>query len=135
MFCFTLFRIWQVTLILMMQSYTLDSPQMTEKNADSENELLVASSHSHPIMSPLEERLMTTAFHKSVFGKNFTPKRITALQLRAKIFYYYRYSLAVSCQRDVVDARLAILNGGGQSFLSRQRQPPTRKSSLNKRAK
>lgn len=44
-------------------------------------------------------------------------------------------SLAVSCQRDVVDARLALINGGGQSFLSRQRQPPTRKSSLNKRAK
>lgn len=37
---------------------------MTDKNADSENELLVASSHSQPIMSPLEERLMTTAFHK-----------------------------------------------------------------------
>lgn len=41
-----------------------DSPQMAEKNADSENELLVASSHSQPAMSPLEERLMATAFHK-----------------------------------------------------------------------
>lgn len=41
-----------------------DSPQMTDKNTDSENELLVASSHSHPTMGPLEERLMATAFHK-----------------------------------------------------------------------
>lgn len=39
---------------------------MTEKNVDSENELLVASSHSQPIMSPLEERLVSTAYHKLV---------------------------------------------------------------------
>lgn len=44
--------------------FFLDSPQMTDKNTDSENELLVASSHSQPTMSPLEERLMATAYHK-----------------------------------------------------------------------
>lgn len=44
--------------------------------------------------------------------------------------------MSISCQRDVVDARLAIINGGGQSFLSRQRQPTTRKPTLtNKRTK
>lgn len=42
----------------------LDSPQMTDKNPDSENELLLASSNSQPTMSPLEERLMASAFHK-----------------------------------------------------------------------
>lgn len=46
------------------------------------------------------------------------------------------HSLATSCQRDAVDARLALINGGGQSFLSRQRQPALRKPTTQpKRAK
>lgn len=44
-----------------------DSPQMTDKNVDSENELLVASAHSQPTMSLLEERLIATAYYKYVW--------------------------------------------------------------------
>lgn len=106
-----------------------DSPQMTDKNTDSENELLVASSHSQPTMGPLEERLMATAFHKLVLFCGTISKKTFSNEI------FLIFSLAVSCQRDIVDARLALANGGGQSFLSRQRQPPTRKSSLNKRSK
>lgn len=50
-------------------------------------------------MSQLEERLMATAY----------------------------YNLGVNCQRDAVDARLALINSPGQSFLARQRQPAARK--------
>lgn len=51
-----------------------------------------------PSMGPLEEKLITTAF----------------------------YRLSTACQREAIDARLA-LNAGGQSFLTRQRQPAARK--------
>lgn len=37
------------------------------------------------------------------------------------------YNLGVNCQRDAVDARLALINSPGQSFLARQRQPAPRK--------
>lgn len=50
-------------------------------------------------MSQLEERLMASAY----------------------------YNLGISCQRDAVDARVALLNSPGQSFLARQRQPAPRK--------
>uniref|UniRef100_A0A1L8DCL3 Protein hook n=1 Tax=Nyssomyia neivai TaxID=330878 RepID=A0A1L8DCL3_9DIPT len=50
-------------------------------------------------MSQIEERLMTTAYHR----------------------------LGIVCQREAIDARLALLSGSGQSFLARQRQPVPRK--------
>lgn len=53
-------------------------------------------------MGPLEERLMATAYHR----------------------------LATSSHRDAMDARLALLNGAGQSFLNRQRQPAARKPQI-----
>ncbi|KAJ6646479.1 Protein hook, partial [Pseudolycoriella hygida] len=51
-------------------------------------------------MGPVEERLMATAF----------------------------YRLGLACQRDSVDAKLSLMNGAGQSFLTRQRQPAARKT-------
>lgn len=42
---------------------------------------------------------------------------------------YYR--LSVACHRDAMEARLALLNGAGQSFLNRQRQPAARKALPN----
>ena len=50
-------------------------------------------------MGPVEERLMATAF----------------------------YRLGLACHRDAVDAKLSLMNGAGQSFLTRQRQPASRK--------
>lgn len=51
-------------------------------------------------MKDMEERLLTTAF----------------------------YRLSMTCQREAVDERLALLSAGqGQSFLARQRQPTPRK--------
>lgn len=50
-------------------------------------------------MSLMEEQLITSAF----------------------------YRLSLNCQREAVDARLAMLGGSGQSFLARQRQPAPRK--------
>lgn len=54
-------------------------------------------------MGPVEEQLMASAYYK----------------------------LAMSCHRDAMDARLALLNGAGQSFLNRQRQPAARKPQNN----
>jgi len=51
-------------------------------------------------MGQLEERLMVSAFNR----------------------------MGLACHRDAVDARLALLSGPGQSFLSRQRQPAARKT-------
>lgn len=56
-----------------------------------------------PAMGPVEERLMASA----------------------------HYRLAMSCHRDAMEARIALLNGGGHSFLHRQRQPAARKPQLN----
>lgn len=53
-------------------------------------------------MGPVEERLMASAY----------------------------YRIALSCHRDAMDARLAVLNGAGQSFLNRQRQPAARKPQI-----
>lgn len=60
-------------------------------------------------MGPVEEQLVTTAF----------------------------YHLGFACQREAVEARLALLSGPGQSFLARQRQPPPRKpvNMINQKAK
>lgn len=61
-----------------------------------------------PPMGPVEERLITSAF----------------------------YRLGVSCQREAIDSRLALLSGPGQSFLARQRQPAPRKPlNANQKAK
>lgn len=49
-------------------------------------------------MKELEERLLTTAFYK----------------------------LGLTCQREAIDERMAIITGQGQSFLARQRQPTPR---------
>lgn len=48
-----------------------------------------------------------------------------AVEERLMATAYYRLSL--SCHRDAMEARLALLNGAGQSFLNRQRQPAARK--------
>lgn len=46
------------------------------------------------------------------------------------------YNLGLACQREAVDERLALLSAGqGQSFLSRQRQPVSRKSNQNLKSK
>ncbi|XP_055683134.1 protein hook [Lutzomyia longipalpis] len=58
-------------------------------------------------MSQLEERLMTTAYHR----------------------------LGVVCHREAIDARLALLSGSGQSFLARQRQPVPRKPAASFKTK
>lgn len=50
---------------------------------------------------------------------------IDAVEERLMATAYYRLSL--SCHRDAMEARLALLNGAGQSFLNRQRQPAARK--------
>lgn len=57
---------------------------------------------TRPAMGPVEEQLMTSAF----------------------------YRLSMSCHRDAMDARMALLNGAGQSFLNRQRQPAARKPQI-----
>lgn len=57
---------------------------------------------ARPAMGPVEEQLMASAF----------------------------YRLSTSCHRDAMDARLALLNGAGQSFLNRQRQPAARKQPI-----
>lgn len=54
----------------------------------------------HRPMGPVEERLMASAF----------------------------YRLGLACHRDSVDAKLSLMNGAGQSFLTRQRQPAARKA-------
>lgn len=62
-----------------------------------------STEHEHETvrpMEPVEERLMVTAF----------------------------YRLGLACHRDSVDAKLSLMNGAGQSFLTRQRQPAGRKS-------
>lgn len=59
-----------------------------------------AEEPARPPIDSVEERLMATAF----------------------------YRLSVACHRDAMEARLALLNGAGQSFLNRQRQPAARKS-------
>lgn len=61
--------------------------------------LTAASSSARPPMGVQEEQLIATAF----------------------------YRLGMTCQREAVDSRLALLSGPGQSFLSRQRQPAPRK--------
>lgn len=53
-----------------------------------------------PPMDSVEERLMATAY----------------------------YRLSTACHRDAMESRLALLNGAGQSFLNRQRQPAARKA-------
>lgn len=58
-----------------------------------------ASSSTRAPMGAQEEQLIATAF----------------------------YRLGMTCQREAVDSRLAMLSGPGQSFLSRQRQPAARK--------
>ncbi|KAJ8941880.1 hypothetical protein NQ318_001734 [Aromia moschata] len=60
----------------------------------------IDSSLRRSTMKELEERLLTTAFYK----------------------------LGLTCQREAIDERLAVLSAGqGQSFLARQRQPTPRK--------
>lgn len=62
-----------------------------------------SSDHEHETarpMGPVEERLMAAAF----------------------------YRLGLACHRDSVDAKLSLMNGAGQSFLTRQRQPAGRKA-------
>ncbi|XP_062545844.1 protein hook [Armigeres subalbatus] len=51
------------------------------------------------------------------------PMGVQEEQLIATAFY----RLGMTCQREAVDSRLALLSGPGQSFLSRQRQPAPRK--------
>lgn len=63
----------------------------------------VLGSTDRPPMGPVEERLMASA----------------------------HYRLAMSCHRDAMEARIALLNGGGHSFLHRQRQPAARKPQLS----
>lgn len=48
-------------------------------------------------------------------------------QKEAKLIATAFYNLSLNCQREAVDARLALMSGQGQSFLARQRQPPARK--------
>lgn len=48
-------------------------------------------------------------------------------QLEEKLIVSAYNRLALTCQKEAVDARLAMLNGSGQSFLSRQRHPVARK--------
>ncbi|KAJ8930864.1 hypothetical protein NQ314_016284, partial [Rhamnusium bicolor] len=60
----------------------------------------IDASLRHSTMKELEERLLTTAFYK----------------------------LGMTCQREAIDERLAVMSAGqGQSFLARQRQPTPRK--------
>ncbi|XP_058446464.1 protein hook isoform X1 [Malaya genurostris] len=88
------------------EALLLEKPQDSEGSSSSTaasggdaSTLTAASNSLRSPMGAQEEQLITTAF----------------------------YRLGMTCQREAVDSRLALLSGPGQSFLSRQRTPAPRK--------
>lgn len=65
---------------------------------------------------------------KTIDGDSEQPQRQGMSQMEEHLIVSSFHKLGLACHREAVEARLALLAGPGQSFLSRQRQPAARKS-------